>query len=183
MSVRYEEGIHGALITDQELGLSKKGNSMGVLTIQILSKVVETQDPGTGEPVRVFEKVELSEKRKVYLALTENSVEWTADRLTKLGFRGQPSQLKDRESPGTKLVGTEALFVMKLDGSDGTYESWDVLLESSGPKAAQPTSDVQDLALDATFGGVFRESQARAVTEAPKEQVKQITAASADVPF
>ena len=183
MSVKYAEGIYGAQITDQALTTSKKGNAMGVITIQILTQLVETQDPGTGEPVRVFEKVELSERRRVYLTFTPNSVEWTAQRLTKLGFMAQPSQLKDTESPESRLIGTEALFEMKFGGDDGTLESWNVLLESSGAKPAEPTTGVQDLELDAEFGAIFRESQAEAVTEAPKEQVQQITAASADVPF
>ena len=182
--MKYQEGLHGAQITDQELTTTKNGHAAVLLTIQILTKVVETQDPGTGEPVRVFENVELSEKRKIWLVVNDNCAEWTAERLAKLGFLAQPSQIKDKESAETNLIGTEHLFEMKLGGDDGTRENWNVPTDSRGGRVAEPTTDVQDLALDAAYGAIFRDVQAKAAgTEAPKEQVQQITAASADVPF
>ena len=170
--MRYQEGLHGALITDQELTTTKSGNPSIVLTIQVLTRLVETNDPGTNEPVQVWENVELSEKRKVWLVLTDNSIDWTVDRLKVLGFQGLPSQIKDKESPGTKLIGTEHIFEMRLGGNDGTLEGWNV--------PTKPRSSNAEPTTEAKFGEAFRAGLAK--TDA-KEQVQQITAASADVPF
>ena len=178
--MRYQEGLHGALITDQELTTTKSGNPSIVLTIQILTRLVETNDPGTNEPVQVWENVELSEKRKVWLVLTDNSIDWTVDRLKVLGFQGLPSQIKDKEAPGTTVSATELVFEMRLGGNDGTLEGWNVPTKPRSSSNAEPTTEMQDLELDAKFGDAFRAGLAK--TDA-KEQVQQITAASADVPF
>jgi len=179
MSMRYEEGTYSARVLDQELTTSKSGNSMGVLTIQILGRIEEVDD-GEGGQTLMLQEVETSMLRKVYLVITETTAQWTADKLTKLGFTAPPSALKDKESTGSSLIGSEHLFTMKFGGDDGTLESWDVHLDGEA-KVTQPTSAVQDLELDAAFGSIFKQSQASATGG---EKIKQITAAkSANLPF
>jgi len=171
MADRFKEGYYTASIVDQDMVKSSKGNPMIVLTVQ----------PIFWESFSGVEKEPVSQQwtRDIRMAITVNNVKIVAEQLAALGYRGDPSQIKDKEGEG-RLINKEGRFSMQID--DNNYENWKIVTarKQTKKKPADELTQTEGLEVDAKFAAAFREAQADA---GPVQETVTTTTTATDDAF
>ena len=170
MADKFKEGYFTGSIIDQDMVKSSKGNAMIVLTIQ----------PIFWESFSGVDKEPVSSQwtRAIYLPITVNNVKIVAEQLAALGYRGDPSQIKDKEGEG-RLINKEGRFSMQHEEFKGKQkEAWKIVTarKQTDRKPLDELTQTEGLEVDAQFAAAFREAQAEA---GPVQEVVTTTTTTA----
>lgn len=145
---RYDNGRYASRITDQGFALAKTGNTQFVIAFDIIGRV-DPKDPNT--LIAVPEG-----NRKIYRAITENTITWILDDLKAMGVEELTSwSLLDPATPGyIDLTGKEIdVNCGTKKGQDGKdYEDWSIAHGSGGGKPIERAEGKAIQNLDRMFG-------------------------------
>lgn len=163
---RYEHGRYAVRITDQGFAQAKTGTTQFVLAFDIIGKV-DPKDPNT--LIAVPEG-----NRKIYRAITENTITWILDDLKALGVDELTSwSLLDPATPGyIDLTGKEVdANCGSKKGQDGKdYEDWAIAHGTGGGKPIERAAGKEVQNLDRMFGRFLKKAAVPAARRVPVPQ-------------
>lgn len=144
----YGEGVHVVQITKQGLTKASTGTPQFVLSAKILG--APTGDGGYLPHQQQYE-------RTLYMALTENTMQYVMPKLETLGFQGSSMGQLDPSHPSHQsFVGGQVDLYCKWenDPKGGQREKWQI---STGPGSLGDPLDQREVRqLDALFGRMLK---------------------------
>lgn len=114
-------------------------------------------------------------ERTVFVSLTDRAMEYSLDRLDKIGFNG------DFSAPAFATDGVNLLC--KHDTYNGkTLEKWEIYTEGSGPQI-KPVDDSVLRTVQAKFNAMRKNKRRNASVPVPPPEPAAATAEDDDLPF